>query len=203
VHDQPALAATSAHGEFGPLTVLTWIDDGYLFTVAGRADTDVLVAFADSLAPASLDEARQLRASIDEQRAALPALDRATLPNGFDVSVHTAGTGANVICLHRPIEQCQLQVSESSLVGDYQHTIVATFQVDNTAWSIGWAAGTHAPHHYSHVAPGEPITDTAQGGAGTFLAIQDVDGSAQFVFDPSDSAAYSTSPANATNDLLN
>ena len=202
VHKLQAIVATSAAGEFGPLIAVSWFEDGYQFTVTGRADKDSLIAFADALAPATLDQARQLRDSLDKSRLALPEVDRATLPNGFDVSIRTTGSGANVICLHAPIQRCELRVSESSLVGDYQHEATGTFWIDDAAWFIGWADGANSPHLFADGVAGDAIANVSQGRAGTFFALQVTDASTEVVFDPAATSVYSASTSGTNTDLL-
>jgi hypothetical protein len=202
VHQLQAIVATSIAGEFSPIIMVSWIEDGYQMSVGGRAGKDDLIAFAEAVAPATLEQARQLRAALDTSRFALPEVDRATLPNGFDVSIRTNGTGANVICLHAPIQRCQLLVSEGSLVGDVQHTATGTFWINETPWFIGWASGTHSPHLVVDGVPGDLIANVTQGGDGTFFAVPGGDTSTQVVFDAGDSTMYGPPGSGTNTDLL-
>ena len=202
VHNLPAIVATSPAGQFGSLISVSWIEDGYQFVVGGRADKADLIAFANHLALASLEQARQLRASLDTTLFALTELDRATLPNGFDVSIRTAGTGTDVICLHSPIQRCQLVSSEASLGGETQHEITDTFWINGTAWFIGWAEGKHSPQPIVHNEPADPaMLSVTQGATGTFIALPLTDEFTQIKFDAGDQTLYGGNTQTKT-DLL-
>lgn len=202
VHNLPAIVATSSPGQFGPLVSVSWIEDGYQFVVTGRADKADLIGFANSFALANLDQARRLRASLDTTLFALAELDRATLSNGFDISIRTAGTGADVICMHSPIQRCQLLSSETSLGGETQHVITDTFWINGTAWFLGWAEGTHSPQPIVGNEPADPsILSIAQGARGTFVALPLTDEFTQIKFDASDEVLYAGNTQQRT-DLL-
>jgi hypothetical protein len=202
VHHETAIVATSPAGQFGPLVTVSWIENGYQINISGRADQDDLIAFAEGLAPSSLEQARQVRASLDESRFILPEVDRASLPNGFDISIRTNGTGANVICLQAPIQRCQLFVTESSLAGDFQREVVGTFWINDSPWFIGWSYGSHSPHYLVGGAAGDPIPNIAQTESGSFFATELTDSDTQVVFDPTDPISI-YAPGSGTNpDLL-
>lgn len=181
----PAWVATSFASEFGRLIYITWIEDSFVLSVSGRAGVEQLQDVAEGFLPSDLAVARELRQRVDIEALELPVLDDATTPAGVRVTIHTTGTGANVVCVRAPFIRCQHTTSESSLVGDEQVAVVQAFVVDGRTWAIGWAEGEHAPH----VVLGdrlEAIEDTARGTTGTFFAIPDPDEQAQFVFDPED-----------------
>jgi hypothetical protein len=202
VHGVPAIVATSAAGMFGPLISVSWLEKGDQVSISGRTGRDDLVAFADGLVASSLAQARQVRASLDVTRLALPEVDRATLPNGFDISIRTNGTGANVICLQAPIQRCQLFVTENSLEGDFQREIVGTFWINGTPWFTGWAEGSHSPHLFVSGEAGDPLVNFAQTKTGTFFAAELTDTDTQVVFDPTDPTSI-YGPGSGTNaDLL-
>jgi hypothetical protein len=181
----PAWVATSFENEFGRLISITWIEGAFVLSVSGRADVEQLQEVAEGFAPADLDVAREFRQRVDTAALELPLLDEATTPSGAKISIHTTGTGANVVCVQLPFRSCQYTTSESSLVGDEQAAVVEPFSIDGRTWMIGWAEGEHTPQLVRNDRL-DPITDTARGTAGTFFLVADPDEAAQFVFDPGD-----------------
>ncbi|MBI5090021.1 MAG: hypothetical protein HZB15_14455 [Actinobacteria bacterium] len=181
----PAWVATSSANEFGRLIAITWIEGPFVLSVSGRLGLDDLQDIAEGFASADLAAVRTFRERVDAAALELPELDAAETPSGVGISVHTTGTGANVVCVRTPFARCQYTTSESSLVGDRQTAVVQTFHVDGATRVIGWAEGEHTPQ----LVIGdrlEPITDTARSGVGTFFVVLDPDEAAQFVFDAGD-----------------
>lgn len=202
VAGQPAIIATSTAGPLGPLVSVQWLRDGFFLVVSGRADVEDLLQLAESVQPATLSEARALRDDVDVALVTLPELDTATLPNGFQVSVRTTGTGANVLCLHEPIERCEPVISESSLIGEEQTEITATFHLDDGTWIIGWARGTHEPIRVNAGTDVGPIIDTAQGADGTFTALINSNDADQLKFDPDSQSLHGAISGGFDSDLL-
>ncbi len=202
VAGQPAIIATSSAGPLGPLVSVQWLRDGFLLVISGRADVEDLLAFAESFQPATVTEARALRNEVDTALATLPELDTATLPNGFQVSVRTTGTGANVVCLREPIERCEPVTSESSLIGEEQTEITAAFHLDNGTWIVGWARGTHQPIRVNDGTDVGPIVDTAQGATGTFTALILRNDADQLKFDRDSQTMHGAISVGFDSDLL-
>lgn len=201
VQGGPAIIAVSFDDKYGDLVAVEWIQDGFVFVVAGRAPEAGLLALANSLAPARLTDARALRAELDANLFDHPELDRATLPNGFDISVRSTGTSANVVCLHAPIKRCQPVINEASLAGEYQNKVTSTFHIDGATWITGWAKGTHAPLRTNGVNDGDPVEDVTQGSAGTFVALRLIDDATQLRFDTDDPSIHGAL-STTDNDLL-
>jgi hypothetical protein len=180
-----AWVAASFANEFGPIISITWVEGQFVFSVSGRLDLDQLQDVAEGFAPADLDVVREFRERVDTEALELPLVDEATTPSGARISIHTTGTGANVVCVQLPFRRCQHTTSESSLVGDQQTAVVQNFVVGGEIWVIGWAEGEHKPQ----LVRGEEltaITDTVRGTAGTFFVVAGPDETTQFVFDPGD-----------------
>jgi hypothetical protein len=198
----PALVASSrADDDLGQLVFVEWIRDGFVLTVTDREPAADLLAIANTLQPATLTDARALDAQVDTTLLAFPMLDRATLPNGFDTSIHTTGTGADIVCVHQPIERCEAVVNESSLGGSVQSTITGTFGIDGVRWLIGWAAGVHEPTRVAAGANVGPADASVQGSDGTFAAIAVAGDGDGLRFDPDDTGHHSASTSQ-TEDLL-
>lgn len=202
VAGQPAIVATSTAGPLDPLVSVQWLRDGFLLVVSGRADIEDLLAFAESVQPAALSDARTLRNGVDTALSALPELDTATLPNGFEASVRTTGAGANAVCLREPIERCEPVISESSLIGEEQTEITATFHLDNDTWIVGWARGMHQPVRVDDGTEVGPIVETAQGATGTFAALMLSNDADQLKFDPDSQALHGAISGGFDSDLL-
>lgn len=190
VHGQPAILATSTLGPYSPLRNVSWLENGTFLSMTGRIPAEQLLALAEGLTPATLDDARAIRQQIDERQLQLAELDRSTLPNRFQVSVRTTGTGANAMCVEAPELTCETNTSEGSLVGDDQAVAVLTFLIDGKPWLIGWAEGTHQPHVVAQGEATDPVDQTVQGAAGTFFALPFADASTQVVLDPGDQTMY-------------
>jgi LytR cell envelope-related transcriptional attenuator len=81
VRGRPALLGSAAGQDQGPLLVVQWIEDGFVFIVSGHTDERALLAFAESIRPATLDQVHAL------QQATTPQDTSATTPQ--DTSVAT------------------------------------------------------------------------------------------------------------------
>lgn len=195
IRGEDALVATTAPNEFGAINLVTWIEDGVVINISGRVTSTELVDLADGLTPATVADARALRATVDERALALPSLGAATLPNGMEVSAHTAGRGsADFLCLTEPIRRCEPNVSESSLVGDVQRFAALTFVVDGDRWLVGWAEGEHEPHLSSEAVVGDPVVDVVvTGGATYFAAPVGDDPNLRVVLDPQGTPSFGAS----------
>lgn len=190
VNGTPALLQTSAADQLGTMTAVRWFRDGTHISITSRLPREEILAIAESISPATLADAQVLADGVQARLSAIPEIDRATLPNGFEVSIHTTGTGANAICMHHPVNHCEPVTSESSLLGEQQSQAVVPIVVDDITWQVGWAEGVHQPVWADGVHDAGPLTDSAQGAAGTFVAFTSTSESAGVRFDAGEDPIY-------------
>jgi hypothetical protein len=201
--DHPAIITTTNTDPLAPIVSVLWIRDEFVLVVSGHAAADELTAFAASVEPATLSDARARRDTLDAAMRMLPAVDAGTLPNGFRVTIRRTGTQANVVCLDDPIDVCEPVIDEHSLAPETQDEVTATIHVDGTTWIVGWAHGTHEPVGVRRGSDdAAPIADTAQGDSGTFVAIALTSGSNQLKFDPDSPTTHDALSAGFDDDLL-
>lgn len=207
IHDLPAIIATPPN-QTTPLVVVQWVDGDGVWNVTGRQAPATLLAIANGLERATLEEARQLRRELDAGLAALPELDRAVLPNGIEVSVRSIGNGAGAVCIHQPVQLCERIVSEGSLMGEHQSAFTRTIWIDDVPWLIGWAEGEHQPAVYDEGGSGDPVADVvhdaivAADSGGTFIALPSPTDDLNFSFDPDTFPVFGTSIPGDTNPEL-
>lgn len=198
-----ALIITPPADQFGQLNTLIWIRDGYELNLTGRVPEADLLAFARTVKLATVADARQLDTTIQAARHATPEIDRATLPNGFVISIRGSGNGPDTVCLEQPIVRCNLLVSESSLIGEAQDVLITSMRVDGVEWILGWARGQHQPHLVGESgSDAGPITDVAAGASGTFLATSSALPGAPIQLDRGSTQFYGSTIAPGV-DLLN
>lgn len=194
----PAIVLTPPTSGSTPRIQVRWIDGDTAWSVIGRLPAETLIEIADSLASATLDQARRLRAELDADIAALAELDRMTIADGIELSVHTMGNGVGAYCIHQAEPHCEWVISESSLFGEYQPEFTGTVWIGDDPWLVGWAEGEHVPTVFSEGGSGGPIVESASDGtlvrgtaAGTFIAVRDPAEDFQFSFDPGVFPVYS------------
>lgn len=186
-----AVLHTSPTDSLGTMRFITWIEGAAFISVSGRADLDALLQFAADVRPASIADARALRATVNRTLLALTELDRAVLPSGIDLSVRTKAEGVAAICVHHPIEWCWVQSSEQSLSGEPQSRINVGVTIDGDEQLIGWAAGTHEPVVTDLGGSTAPVDDVAVGAIGTFLALPMQGDGTEFRWDDADDTTFS------------
>ncbi|MAT05794.1 MAG: hypothetical protein CL424_12220 [Acidimicrobiaceae bacterium] len=190
VNEHPALVLSPPTTESPPLRQVQWIDQDGTWAVVGRLPAGTLTQVASGLESATLEQARRLRNELDADLASLPELDRTTLDNGIEISIHTIGNGVGAYCVHLPEQFCQRVVGESSIIGEPHDSFTRTTWIDDQPWMVGWADGRHQPTLYTEGGSTDPVADAVDGALveadadGTFIAVPSPAEDFQFSFDP-------------------
>jgi len=102
VHGRPALLGSASGQDQGPLLVVQWIEDGFVFIVSGHTDEPGLLAFAESIRPATLDQVHALQQATtpqDSSATTQPPTDvppSSASPSSASPSCTTPGCAADV-----------------------------------------------------------------------------------------------------------
>lgn len=164
---------TDSHGT---MRTVTRLDGGMVLTVIGRLDADQLAQVITGLQPATSADVVAAGHDITARTLEMPILDQATMADGTRLTVRTDGRGATAVCVESPYEHCKRQLSESSIGGDVQATIVAVFDDASRTtvywWSTSAEIPTLGPNDMGVSSPTTAtITDTVRTTAGTFVQV--------------------------------
>jgi len=169
-----ALLDDQGSDSHGTLQSATWLDSGMLISASTRIAREQLLSFIAGFRPAHADAVIRVGEQITEHTLTMAVLDQASLTDGTKLSVRTDGRGATAICVEAPVQHCKREISESSLVGNSQGAIFASFIVNGEQFVYGWRAGN-----------GQPIlraSAQATGPASTTAVINDIVGGAKGQF---------------------
>ncbi|MFT3851602.1 MAG: hypothetical protein QM733_02490 [Ilumatobacteraceae bacterium] len=161
----------------GTMRTATRLDSGMILTVTGRLGADEIAEVITGLQPASAADVLAAGRAVTARTLTMEALDQATMADGTRLTVRTDGRGATAVCVEAPYEHCKRQLSESSLVGDVQATIVGVFDDAGRTtvywWSTSAEIPTLVPSSMIGASPTTTatITDTVRTAAGTFVQV--------------------------------
>jgi hypothetical protein len=131
--------------DLGPFTEVTWIQDGLMMDVVGRASADEVIRMAESVQVAEPQRLVAEGERITERLLALATLEQATLADGTVVSVKARDGNPVGLCVEAPVSVCRWHVSEGSLVGERQVGLFDTFDIAGRIVLVGWHEGSDTP----------------------------------------------------------
>jgi hypothetical protein len=144
----------------GPFTSLSWVEGGTVFHVSGRAPYDQVMAFAESLAPSSLDAVTAAGESITTRALVMDTLDEATFDDGVRVVALQREGELLGFCVTEPVQRCRRIESAVAFGGEPRTGEATTFDIDGRRVLIAWHAGDVQPTLF-------PSTDPATASAFT------------------------------------
>lgn len=169
-----------APDSLGPFTSITWVEGGSVFWVSGRAPYDEMVAFAERLAPATVDAVKAAGESITTRTLAMDKLDEITLNDHTHVVAIRQGNEFTGLCVTEPIQRCHRLPSTVALGGEPRAGDAATFEINGSRVVIAWHAGDEQP---TLVAANGPTLGTATASTFTQVATTATGVFAQVVLD--------------------
>jgi hypothetical protein len=147
-----------AADEFGPITAVTWIQDGMFLEISGRATTEEVLKMAESVQAVAPERFVAEGRRITERLNARETIDRVTFADGTVVSLKGRGDVPIGLCVEAPVATCRSHSSEASLVGERPLGVFDTFEVNGRVLLLGWYSGADEPTV-------QPTLNTIPGGA--------------------------------------
>lgn len=130
---------------YGPFTRLTWLQDGMIVEVSGRAAPEDMIKFATSIASVDPQQLIVEGRHITEQLAARETLEETTFADGVTVAVKRRRQDVIGLCVGGVDPVCRWDVSESSLGGGGQTASFDVFDIDGRRVLLGWHEGFDEP----------------------------------------------------------
>ena len=120
----------------GPLTHVTWLQDGMVFDVIGRTAPDDVVRMAGSIEPVDPQHILDEGNAITTRLHAKATLDQATLTDGTVVTVKTLGQGPVGICVETPEPICRWD--PGAILAGRHDAAFAVFTLPDHSLLLAW-----------------------------------------------------------------
>jgi hypothetical protein len=148
IGDSDRLVQTRESAEFGSFVDVTWIENGMLMAVGGRAGPGEVLKMAESVHAVDPQQLIEEGRRITDRLLARKTLESVSLADGTVLSVKTQSNGPVALCVESPIVVCRWQIGDGSLSGNRLDAVFDSFDVAGRTLLFGW-----------HEAAGQPTLD--------------------------------------------